>query len=80
MAMGSGVGVDVADGDGEGVREGVGVGGAGGGRTQPASTRATRIGTARRRVPHRPRVAAQRSSRGTSDASRSAISRAFVVP
>ena len=41
------VGFDVADGDGEGVTEGVGVGGAGGGRTQPASTRATRIGAAR---------------------------------
>ena len=79
---GDGLGTDVgvADGKGDGVRDGVGVGGAGGGRTQPASSSATRIGTARLGFPTAPRVAAQRSSRGTSEASRSAISLALVVP
>ncbi len=79
---GLGAAVGGADGDGEGVGEAVrvGVGEGSGWRTQPLSTRATRIGTARLGLPTRARVAAQRSSRGTSEASRSAISRAFVVP
>ena len=79
---GEGLGAAVGGADGEGVGEAVrvGVGEGSGWRTQPPSTRATRIGTARLGLPTRARVAAQRSSRGTSEASRSAISRAFVVP
>ena len=63
----------------EGVGTGVGVGN--GPRTQADRSRTTaRIVTARLGLPTGNRVAAQRSRRGTSEASRSAISRAFVVP
>jgi hypothetical protein len=80
---GLGVGVGDAVGDDEGVGDGVGTGvGVGsGGRTHAARSRATTMtGTARTGLPTNPRVDVQRSRRGTSEASRSAISRAFVVP
>ena len=91
-AAGIGVGDGVGEGVGEGVGtvvwsaasvgSGVGVGVRNGGNVQPATAIRSAQARAAARVslptPHR--VAAQASSRGTCDASRSAISRAFVVP
>jgi hypothetical protein len=79
VGEGLGLGDAVGEGDGLGLGDGVGVGVASGGKVQAARTRQTATGSART-FPTGNRVAPQRSRRGTSEASRSAISRAFVVP
>jgi hypothetical protein len=91
-AAGIGVGEGVGDAVGEGVGRmvsiaasvgsGVGVGVRSGGKVQPATAirSAHARAAARVNLPTSRRVAAQASSRGTCDASRSAISRALVVP
>ena len=88
-AIGSGVGegVGVGDGVGTGVGDGVGVGegvgrgvGDSSGNVQAPRSRDRTIPIGTRAFPTERRVPAQLSRRGTSAASRSAISRAFVVP
>lgn len=79
VGVGSGVGDGEGDGDGDGLGDGDGVGVARGGKVQAARATQATISSARR-IPTRHRVAAHRSRRGTSEARRSAISRAFVVP